>query len=83
MYAASLYPARRSFGSRLGAPRDAAEKFDLIFIDGSHRFDDVLVDFTLAAELCPIGGSIVFDDAFMKSIWTVILQLPALGFPAL
>ena len=46
--------------------------FDLIFIDGAHRFDDVLVDFYLYAPLCPIGGHIVFDDLWMKSIQTAV-----------
>jgi hypothetical protein len=40
----------------------------VIFIDGNHRFDDVLVDFTLSAELCPMGGCIVMDDMWMPSI---------------
>jgi hypothetical protein len=55
--------------ARLGT---SAEKFDLIFIDGDHRFDGTLVDFTLAAELCPIGGSILFDDPWMPAVRTVI-----------
>lgn len=45
--------------------------FDIIFIDGNHRFDDVLVDFYLYAPLCKIGGHIVFDDMWMSSIQTV------------
>src|SRR6202022_4427641 len=36
--------------------------FDLIFIDGNHRFDDVLVDFYLYAQLCAMGGHIILDD---------------------
>jgi predicted O-methyltransferase YrrM len=44
------------------------ETFDVIFIDGSHRFDDVFVDFTLSAELCPPGGCILLDDMWMPSI---------------
>jgi len=47
---------------------DAGEMFDVIFVDGNHRFDDVLVDFTLSAELCPMGGCIVLDDMWMPSI---------------
>ena len=45
--------------------------FDLVLIDGNHRFDDVLVDFYLYAPLCKLGGLIVFDDMWMKSIQTV------------
>jgi predicted O-methyltransferase YrrM len=44
------------------------ERFELMFIDGSHRFDDALVDFTLAAELCPADGYIVLDDMWMPSL---------------
>jgi predicted O-methyltransferase YrrM len=47
---------------------DAGEIFDVIFVDGNHRFDDVLVDFTLSAELCPMGGYIILDDMWMSSI---------------
>ncbi|MDQ1246297.1 MAG: hypothetical protein QG597_665 [Actinomycetota bacterium] len=45
--------------------------FDLTFIDGYHRFDDVLVDFTLAARMCPIGGLIVLHDMWLDSIAAV------------
>jgi predicted O-methyltransferase YrrM len=44
------------------------QRFELIFIDGNHRFDDVLVDFTLSAEICPLGGYIVLDDVRLPSI---------------
>ncbi len=47
---------------------DCGETFEVIFIDGNHRFDDVLVDFTLSARLCPVGGCIVLDDLWMSSI---------------
>lgn len=45
--------------------------FDVIFIDGNHRLDDVLVDFYLYAPLCKIEGLIVLDDMWMSSIQTV------------
>jgi hypothetical protein len=45
--------------------------FDVIFIDGQHRFDDVLVDFYLYAQLCAMGGHIILDDMWMPSIQTV------------
>jgi predicted O-methyltransferase YrrM len=44
------------------------EQFEFIFVDGNHRFDDVMVDFTLSAEVNPIGGYIVLDDMWMPSI---------------
>jgi predicted O-methyltransferase YrrM len=45
--------------------------FEIIFIDGNHRFDDVLVDFYLYASRCAIGGYIILDDMWMKSVQTV------------
>jgi predicted O-methyltransferase YrrM len=57
--------------SALGALGAQKERFELIFIDGNHRFDDVLVDFTLAAQICSIGGHIILDDTWMPSIQTV------------
>jgi predicted O-methyltransferase YrrM len=47
---------------------DRGKTFEVIFIDGNHRFDDVLVDFTLASELCSMEGCIVLDDMWMPSI---------------
>ena len=52
-------------------------KFDVIFIDGNHRFDDVLTDFYLYAPLCSIGGHIILDDIWMNSIRTVSEYLRA------
>ena len=51
---------------------DWGETFEVIFIDGNHRFDDTFVDFTLSAELCPVGGCIVLDDMWMPSIRRVV-----------
>ena len=52
----------------LPALRDAGEVFDLVYIDGDHRFDAVIMDFHLADPLCRIGGHIVLDDLWMPSI---------------
>jgi predicted O-methyltransferase YrrM len=49
----------------------AGAVFGVTFIDGYHRFDDVLVDFTLAARMCPLGGAIVLHDMWLGSIATV------------
>ncbi len=38
----------------------------LIFIDGGHRFENVMTDFVLSDQLCCEGGHIVFDDAFPR-----------------
>ncbi len=44
------------------------EKFDFIFIDGNHRFDDVIVDFYLSNQVLWSGGLLVFDDMWMNSV---------------
>lgn len=49
----------------------ARARFGLTFIDGYHRFDDVLVDFTLAARLTPCDGVIVLHDMWLDSIAAV------------
>jgi predicted O-methyltransferase YrrM len=46
--------------------------FGLIFIDGSHTFEDALSDFSLYARLCEIGGYVVLDDMWMPSVKTVV-----------
>lgn len=45
-------------------------RFDFIFIDGNHRFDDVIVDFYLADQVIDAGGIIALDDMWMPSIQT-------------
>jgi len=46
----------------------SGEVFDFVFIDGSHRFDDALVDFTISAEVCAVDGHIILDDMWMPPI---------------
>lgn len=38
------------------------ESFDLIYIDGSHHTDDVIVDAIKGFELLKVGGIMIFDD---------------------
>jgi predicted O-methyltransferase YrrM len=42
-------------------------KYDFIFIDGSHDFDNIFVDFYYANLLLPQNGYILFHDAWMRS----------------
>ena len=49
-----------------------SERFDLIFLDGGHRYDDVFVDFHFARRLISPSGNIVFDDTWLPSIQTVV-----------
>ena len=44
----------------------------LIFIDGSHHFENVMTDFVLADLLCCEGGYIILDDACFPAIETVV-----------
>jgi predicted O-methyltransferase YrrM len=47
-------------------------RFDFIFIDGSHLFDYVLVDFFYADKLLKNGGYVMFDDTWMPSVSGVV-----------
>lgn len=49
--------------------------FDFVFVDGSHRFDDILVDFTFADLLLRPGGTIVFDDLWMRTTQLVLAYI--------
>jgi hypothetical protein len=40
----------------------APDSFEIIYIDGSHRGDDVLIDAVLAWPLLRQGGTLIFDD---------------------
>lgn len=46
--------------------------FDFVFIDGNHRFDDVLVDFYLSDQVLAERGIVVFHDTDMPSIKSVV-----------
>ncbi|GEM_PF-1903649 len=47
-------------------PKLGLEKFDLVFIDGDHRYEHVLKDFNLIKDLITPGGVIVFHDVNLK-----------------
>ncbi len=44
------------------------KKFDVIFIDDGHKFDDTLLEFTLSTLACGDGGYIVLDDMYLPSV---------------
>ena len=48
------------------------ECYDLVFIDGNHRYDDVLVDFYLADQVLKVGGILTLDDMWMPSVRTAV-----------
>jgi predicted O-methyltransferase YrrM len=47
-------------------------QFDFIYVDGNHRFDDVVVDFYLSDQVLRPGGVIAFDDLWMQSVRTAV-----------
>lgn len=62
--------------SEIGLPRLIEQQGQgsagLIFIDGGHRFENVMTDFVMADHLCCVGGFIVLDDAWFPAIETVV-----------
>src|SRR5581483_5533871 len=53
--------------SALPAVASESLKFDVIFIDGDHRYDSQLVDFVLSDVVCQQNGFILFHDINMAS----------------
>lgn len=58
----------------------ASGEFDLVFIDGLHSFDQVLLDFYYANHLVRTGGFIIFDDCSFYSVSKALAYI--LGYPA-
>jgi predicted O-methyltransferase YrrM len=48
------------------------KQFDMIFVDGDHRFENALFDFTLSTAVCKPGGHILLDDWWMPAIKKVV-----------
>jgi predicted O-methyltransferase YrrM len=46
----------------------AGAQLDFAFVDGSHKFDYVMVDWFYLNRLLRVGGYIVFDDLWMPSV---------------
>ena len=67
--------------SEIGLAKLIGEKGEgsagLIYIDGCHRFENVVADFVLADLICCHGGYIVFDDALYPAIETAIGYIAA------
>ena len=47
-------------------------KFQLIYIDGSHRFEDVFCDFYFVRYLLAVGGYVMFDDSSDSEVAKVV-----------
>tara|TARA_Y100001978_G_scaffold196999_1_gene207232 strand:- start:408 stop:1151 length:744 start_codon:yes stop_codon:yes gene_type:complete len=48
------------------------EKYELIYIDGSHRYEDIFIDFYYSSLILEIGGIILFDDSTLLDTYKVI-----------
>jgi predicted O-methyltransferase YrrM len=46
--------------------RSTRDPYDLIYVDGSHHSDDVLVDAIKCFEMLKLGGLMIFDDYLWK-----------------
>jgi predicted O-methyltransferase YrrM len=55
----------------LPALLQAGRQFDLIYVDGSHHFEDVMIDFIYSLHLLTDGGIMAFDD----STWTDVAKV--------
>jgi predicted O-methyltransferase YrrM len=69
-----------AYGSRLRKIKDRSaagldrltlegHRFDMVYVDGSHRRDDVLADSFAAWRLLKIGGLLIFDDLHFHLEW--------------
>jgi predicted O-methyltransferase YrrM len=68
------FVSHRSNFSSLELPKLVGEgaSFDLIYIDGSHLFEDVFVDAYFSAHLLSGGGIMLFDDSASAQVLKVV-----------
>ena len=57
--------------------KQGAASAGLIFIDGGHRFENVMADFVLSDHLCCVEGYVVLDDALFPAIEAVVNYVKA------
>lgn len=50
-------------------------KYDLIYVDGSHTYDDVLYDGSNSVKLLNNNGLIIFDDVFKPGVFEAIIKI--------
>ena len=56
----------------LAAMLEAGERFDFCYVDGSHQFEDVFVDFYFVARMLDVNSIVLFDDSTDKHVAKVI-----------
>jgi len=54
------------------AQEEAPDRYDMIYVDGSHLFEDVFIDYFYAARILGEQGIILFDDCRDKHVAKVI-----------
>jgi predicted O-methyltransferase YrrM len=54
----------------------AGEQFDLIYIDGNHDFEYVVLDFFFADLLLPQGGIVGFNDCGWRTVHAAMRHIP-------
>jgi predicted O-methyltransferase YrrM len=59
---ASLRTIRGFSSYELPKLQEAGERFDLIYVDGSHTALDVMIDLCFCASLLRVGGMMILDD---------------------
>lgn len=52
-------------------------RFGMAYIDGSHQFEDVLIDFVFTHEMLEVGGLILFDDSTNSQVAKVLRFIEA------
>lgn len=71
--------------STLALPRMVAERsrFDLMLVDGGHRYEHAFCDVFFGARLVKPGGLIVVDDVWMPAVQTAVNYFTSNGLLAL
>jgi predicted O-methyltransferase YrrM len=59
--------------------RDEEGTFGLIYIDGSHEYEDVFIDFYYCRQLVAPGGYLLFDDSSMPDVRRVVRHVRRLS----
>lgn len=54
---------------------EAREKFDFIYIDGGHDFQDCYLDFVYADRMLDVGGTIGFNDTRLRGVAATLVLL--------
>ena len=66
------------YGKSVDVLKDVPGKFQIIFVDGSHKYENVKYDLFYAYEnLLTVGGGLVFHDYSLKGVEPAVNELKA------